>query len=103
MPQLAVNVNIIRWLWSKEVWSADTDAYNDSDVFTFRNGCHAAEVEIDAETGAVTLERYKAIDEHRASDPRTHGCDRQSGQLLSGSFTDYALPRADWLKTRAFP
>src|SRR5215470_2737541 len=30
----------------------DADAYNDSDVFTFPNGCHAAEVEIDPETGA---------------------------------------------------
>ena len=34
----------------------DADAYNDSDVFTFPNGCHAAEVEIDPETGAVTLD-----------------------------------------------
>jgi carbon-monoxide dehydrogenase large subunit len=31
----------------------DADAYNDSDVFTFPNGCHAAEIEIDPETGAV--------------------------------------------------
>ena len=37
---------------------------NDSDVFTFPNGCHAAEVEIDPETGAVTLERYTAIDDY---------------------------------------
>src|SRR5262249_48204912 len=36
----------------------DAGAYNDSDVFTFPNGCHVAEVEIDPETGAVTLERY---------------------------------------------
>ena len=32
----------------------DADAYNASDVFTFPNGCHAAEIEIDPETGAVT-------------------------------------------------
>ena len=95
----------------------DADAYNDSDVFTFPNGCHAAEVEIDPETGAVTLERYAAIDDYgRLINPmltvgqvqgglaqgigqallRTHGLRRgQSGQLLSGSFMDYALPRAD--------
>jgi carbon-monoxide dehydrogenase large subunit len=94
----------------------DADAYNDSDVFTFPNGCHVAEVEIDTETGAVTLERYQAIDDYgRLINPmltigQVQGgvaqgsgqailehtvYDRQSGQLLSGSFTDYALPRAD--------
>jgi len=93
----------------------DADAYNDSDVFTFPNGCHAAEVEIDSETGAVTLERYSAIDDYgRLINPMltlgqvqgglTQGIgqallehtvyDGQSGQLLSGSFMDYALPRA---------
>jgi aerobic carbon-monoxide dehydrogenase large subunit len=72
----------------------DADAYNDSDVFTFPNGCHAAEIEIDPETGAVSLERYAAIDDygrlinpmltngagpgrprpgHRAGAARTHG------------------------------
>src|SRR6516164_4559400 len=94
----------------------DADAYNDSDVFTFPNGCHTAEVEIDTETGAVTLERYFAIDDYgRLINPMlTTGqvqggvaqgvgqalfehtvYDGQSGQLLSGSFTDYTLPRAD--------
>ncbi len=46
----------------------DADAYNDSDVFTFPNGCHAAEIEIDPETGAVTLERYAAIDDYGRAD-----------------------------------
>jgi carbon-monoxide dehydrogenase large subunit len=94
----------------------DADAYNDSDVFTFPNGCHAAEVEIDPETGSVTLEHYQAIDDYgRLINPvltmgQVEGglaqgigqallehtvYDAQSGQLLSGSFTDYALPRAD--------
>jgi aerobic carbon-monoxide dehydrogenase large subunit len=94
----------------------DADAYNDSDVFTFPNGCHAAEVEIDPETGAVTLERYAAIDDYgRLINPmltvgQVQGgvaqgigqalfehtvYDAGSGQLLSGSFMDYALPRAD--------
>src|SRR3954454_4016938 len=94
----------------------DADAYHDSDVFTFPNGCHAAEVEIDPETGAVTLERYSAIDDYgRLINPMltlgqvqgglTQGIgqallehtvyDGQSGQLLSGSLMDYALPRAD--------
>lgn len=94
----------------------DADAYNDSDVFTFPNGCHAAEIEIDPETGAVTLERYAAIDDYgRLINPmltvgQVQGglaqgigqallehtvYDPGSGQLLSGSFMDYALPRAD--------
>jgi aerobic carbon-monoxide dehydrogenase large subunit len=94
----------------------DADAYNHSDVFTFPNGCHAAEIEIDPETGAVTLERYLAIDDYgRLINPMlTMGqvqggvaqgigqallehtvYGEQSGQLLSGSFLDYALPRAD--------
>jgi carbon-monoxide dehydrogenase large subunit len=94
----------------------DADAYNDSDVFTFPNGCHAAEVEIDPETGAVTLESYAGIEDYgRLINPmltlgQVQGglaqgigqallehtvYDEQSGQLLSGSFMDYALPRAD--------
>jgi aerobic carbon-monoxide dehydrogenase large subunit len=94
----------------------DADAYNDSDVFTFPNGCHAAEIEIDPETGSVTLERYAAIDDYgRLINPmltvgQVQGglaqgigqallehtvYDEQSGQLLSGSLMDYALPRAD--------
>ncbi|MGC2415470.1 MAG: molybdopterin cofactor-binding domain-containing protein, partial [Stellaceae bacterium] len=93
----------------------DADAYNDSDVFTFPNGCHAAEIEIDPETGAVTLERYAAIDDYgRLINPmltvgQVQGglaqgigqalfehtvYDEGSGQLLSGSLLDYALPRA---------
>ncbi len=93
----------------------DADAYNDSDLFTFPNGCHAAEVEIDPETGAMTLERYIAIDDYgRLINPMlTAGqvqgglaqgigqamlertvYDNESGQLLSGSLMDYALPRA---------
>src|SRR5436190_441021 len=94
----------------------DANAYNDSDVFTFPNGCHAAEIEIDLETGTATLERYAAIDDYgRLINPmltvgQVQGglaqgigqallehtvYDERSGQLLSGSFMDYALPRAD--------
>jgi aerobic carbon-monoxide dehydrogenase large subunit len=94
----------------------DADAYNDSDVFTFPNGCHAAEIEIDPETGAVTLEHYAAIDDYgqlinpmltvgQVQGGLAQGIgqallehtvyDERSGQLLTGSFMDYALPRAD--------
>jgi carbon-monoxide dehydrogenase large subunit len=85
------------------------------DRYTFPNGCHLAEVEIDPETGEVTLDRYVISDDFgRLLDPRltlgqVHGgvtqgigqalleqalFDAESGQVLSGSLMDYALPRA---------
>jgi carbon-monoxide dehydrogenase large subunit len=85
-------------------------------VITFPSGTHVAEVAIDIETGAVTLERYFAIDDYgRIINPlltmgQVQGgvaqgigqamlehtvYDPESGQLLSGSLLDYALPRAD--------
>ncbi len=42
----------------------DCYVFNLSDVFTFPNGCHIAEVEIDPETGFVTLERYTVVDDY---------------------------------------
>jgi carbon-monoxide dehydrogenase large subunit len=81
----------------------------------FPNGCHVCEVEVDPETGEVRLVRYAAVDDvGRAINPlivegQTHGgivqgvgqalwetcmVDRPSGQTLTGSLLDYALPRA---------
>ena len=83
---------------------------------TCPNGCHIAEVEIDPETGVVTLQNYTIVqDVGRAINPMvveaqlmggvTQGIgqalfecavfDPESGQLLSGTFMDYAMPRAD--------
>jgi carbon-monoxide dehydrogenase large subunit len=82
---------------------------------TFPNGCHICEVEIDEATGAVSLERYSVVDDvGRMVNPllvkgQIHGGIAQGvgqalfealtydrgGQLLTGSFMDYALPRAD--------
>ena len=90
--------------------------WNECDVITFPSGTHVAEVEIDPETGAVTLERYFAVDDYgRVINPlltvgQVQGgvaqgigqallehtvYDAESGQLLSGSLLDYTLPRAD--------
>jgi carbon-monoxide dehydrogenase large subunit len=98
----------------------DCTANNISDVYTFPNGCHVAEVEVDPETGQVRLDRYTLADDFgRLVNPQVtlgqvHGgvvqgigqamlehvvFDRDSGQLLSSSFMDYALPRADDLPT----
>jgi carbon-monoxide dehydrogenase large subunit len=94
----------------------DSYAWNECDVFTFPSGVHAAEVEIDPETGRVTLQRYLAVDDYgRVINPllttgQVQGgvaqgigqamlehtvYDPDSAQLLSGSLLDYALPRAD--------
>jgi len=82
------------------------------------NGCHVCEVEADPATGAVTIARYTTVDDvGRVINPlivagQVHGgiaqavgqalfeavhYDRDSGQLLTGSLMDYALPRADEL------
>ena len=82
----------------------------------FGSGCHVCEVEIDPETGIVEILRWVAVDDvGRAINPllidgQTHGAvvqgigqalsercvyDEATGQLLSASFMDYAMPRAD--------
>ena len=81
---------------------------------TFPNGCHVCEVEIDEATGAVSLERYWVVDDvGKMVNPmlvkgQIHGGIAQgvgqalfealtydrAGQLLTGSFMDYAMPRA---------
>jgi aerobic carbon-monoxide dehydrogenase large subunit len=83
---------------------------------TFPNGCHVAEVEIDPDTGLVTALGYTAVDDcgnmldQALVRDQLHGgiaqglgqalmelgyYDPDSGQLVSGSFQDYAMPRAD--------
>ena len=98
-----------------------------SEPQTFPNGCHIAEIEIDPDTGVTTLAAYTAVDDcGNILDPvlvegQVHGgiaqgvgqalweeavFERESGQLLTGSFMDYTLPRADDLpmfETAAHP
>jgi len=85
-------------------------------IISIPNGCHAAEVEVDIETGEVSIDGYWVIDDFGTivnpllADGQVMGgiaqgigqalCedivyDQDSGQLLSGSLVDYALPRAD--------
>jgi len=93
----------------------DTTHHRMPPAQTFPNGCHIVEVEIDPDTGAVVIERYTVVDDFgRTINPlllegQVHGgvvqgigqallehanYDTESGQLLSGSFMDYAMPRA---------
>jgi aerobic carbon-monoxide dehydrogenase large subunit len=84
------------------------------EVATFPNGCHVCELELDPETGTVAIQRYTVVDDFgTVVNPlllggQVHGGIAQGigqallehtvydgeGQLLSGSFTDYAMPRA---------
>ena len=82
---------------------------------TFPNGCHIAEVEIEPETGAIEIVTYIACDDagniinHQLVEGQMQGgitqgaghilgeqavYDAETGQLLTGSFMDYPMPRA---------
>jgi aerobic carbon-monoxide dehydrogenase large subunit len=92
----------------------ETGTY-DGGAPTYPNGCHICEVEIDEATGTIEMVRYVAVDDcGRVINPlllegQMHGgiaqgvgqalmedlaFDRDSGQVMSGSFMDYAMPRA---------
>ena len=85
---------------------------------TFPNGCHICEAEVDPETGTVTVDRYAVVDDvGTVMNPiglkgQIHGgvaqgigqilseqvvWDRESGQLLTASFLDYAMPTAQMI------
>ena len=85
-------------------------------AFAFANGCEVCELEVDPETGAIEIVALTVVDDSgRAVNPmivhgQMHGAvaqgigqaliercayDPATGQLLSGSFLDYAIPRAD--------
>ncbi len=94
----------------------DTTAGSDVNSGTYPNGCHVCELEIDRDTGNVTLLNYVVVDDFgKVINPllvagQVHGgivqgvgqvllenCqyDTESGQLITGSYMDYAMPRAD--------
>ena len=92
----------------------DTKVATDTPI-AFPNGCHVAEIEIDPETGWLDVLSYSSVDDcgnvldHTLVEGQIHGglaqglgqalfenavYDRDSGQLVTGSFMDYAMPRA---------
>jgi carbon-monoxide dehydrogenase large subunit len=97
----------------------EESAFYDPANFTFPNSAHIAQVEVDRETGEVTIQRYVAVDDvGKVINPLIvegqivggiaqgvgqalweHGVYDENGQLLSGSLLDYAMPRADRLVT----
>ena len=99
-----------------ETLGLDGHVHHMARAVTYSNGCHVCEVEIERATGTVRIVRYTAVDDFgRILNPllvegQRHGAiaqgigqalsehavyDAASGQLLAGSFMDYALPRAD--------
>ncbi len=94
----------------------DETAFYDPKNFTFPAGTHICEVEVDPQTGVVTVDKFTAVDDvGRVINPmivegQVHGgvvqgigqalyegCvyDGKTGQLLTGSLMDYCMPRAD--------
>jgi carbon-monoxide dehydrogenase large subunit len=93
----------------------DASGSASADPSSFPNGCHACEVVVDSETGEVQIDRYAVVDDvgmiinPLICEGQIHGAlaqgigqavmekvafDAESGQMLSASFTDYAMPRA---------
>ncbi|CAN5131635.1 xanthine dehydrogenase family protein molybdopterin-binding subunit [soil metagenome] len=91
-------------------------AFHDPTNFTFPAGCHICEVEIDSDTGVTEIVSWVAVDDFGTlinplivegqvhggivqgiGQALTEGCvyDKESGQLLTGSYMDYCMPRAN--------
>ena len=100
---------------SNEIGLQATSHYR-AKQYNYPCGCHVCEVEIDPRTGALALVRYTAVNDHGVVinpmllEGQVHGgvaqglgqallertvYDPDTGQLVSGSFMDYAIPRAD--------
>ncbi len=94
----------------------DENAFYDPSNFTYPSGTQICEVEIDPDTGVVDIVNFVAVDDFgnivnpMVVEGQVHGgiaqgvgqallenavYDKESGQLLSGSYMDYCMPRAD--------
>jgi carbon-monoxide dehydrogenase large subunit len=92
------------------------NAFYDPTNFTYPSGSYVCEVEVDPETGRTTVEKFTAVDDfgnlvnpmivegqvhgglaQGLGQAMLEGCvyDSRSGQLLTGSYMDYTMPRAD--------
>jgi carbon-monoxide dehydrogenase large subunit len=113
-PEAAMKLTLAE-LAGKRALSAKAEATITS---TFPNGCHIAEVEIDPDTGVTEVVSYCTVDDcgvvvnHAIVEGQVHGAvaqgagqvfgehavyDRETGQLLTATFSDYYMPRSDLL------
>jgi carbon-monoxide dehydrogenase large subunit len=110
-------MTLIEKKWGEGAHPLDTNTAIDL-AFAYPSGAHIAEVEIDPETGAIRIVNYVAADDcgniinHKLVEGQLHGglmqgigqvfgehivYDPDTGQLLSGTFMDYFMPRAEIL------
>ena len=100
---------------ARESGAFETHGRNEVDLYNFPMGCHVAEVEIDPDTGSVSLVSYSGVDDYGTlinpllAEGQVHGGLAQgigqalleeiryddNGQLLSATLMDYAVPRGD--------
>ena len=102
--------------------SLDAEIVENPPPSAFPNGCHIAEIEVDPETGVIRVDRYTIVDDFgnlvnpMLVEGQVHGGVAQGvgqalmedslydtdGQSITGSFMDYAMPRADTLPSLSF-
>jgi carbon-monoxide dehydrogenase large subunit len=112
--ELAQKVRTGMALPSDEPQSLDVKHVSEGSPAAYPNGCHVCEVEVDPDTGVTEIVKYLAVNDFGTIinpllvDGQTHGGVVQGigqclleevvyddqGQLLTGSFMDYAMPRA---------
>ena len=99
----------------------DAKCSHDTSPISFPNGCHVCEVEVDPDTGETAVDRYTVVDDFGTVlnppivEGQVHGGIAQGlgqvllentvydddGQLVTGSYMDYAMPRADHMAWRS--
>ncbi|WP_416896140.1 MAG: xanthine dehydrogenase family protein molybdopterin-binding subunit [Minwuia sp.] len=105
-----------------QIETLDTRETTKFNPVTYPNGCHVCEVEVDPETGITTIDRWSVVDDFgNVVNPLfvesqvhggiaqgvgqamlEHGLFDDDGQLVAGSFMDYAMPRASDLPNIKF-
>ena len=115
-PEVSLNAYVAHKFPSDEIEPGLKEgAFHDPSNFTFPAGCHICEIEIDPETGVCEIADWVAVDDFgnvinpMIVEGQVHGGIAQgvgqalmegasyddSGQLVTGSFMDYCMPRAD--------
>jgi carbon-monoxide dehydrogenase large subunit len=113
-PESGMKLTLAQLAESREVKAKGEGTFGT----TYPNGCHIAEVEVDPDTGVTDIARYVTVDDcgvvvnHAIVEGQMHGAvaqgagqvfgehaiyDKQTGQLVTATFSDYYMPRAGLL------